>query len=152
MKRFLPALSLVASLLLLSGCSLNPAPATPTPTPIPQPTPTPPETQLPPEERPIITLTPNKAVTEVTLTIKNLPATVTTVDYELVYTSAGLQRGVIGTYTVSKGKATLLLGSCSSGVCKYDKDITGGMLTIKYRVNGQLILLREPLVITSQPD
>jgi hypothetical protein len=147
-KLFIPTL-LVASLFLFSGCLPKKTPPTPPPA---APTPTPPETQLPSEERPIITITPNEDVTEATLTITNLPESVKTVSYELVYTSAGLERGVIGTYTVSKGEATLLLGSCSSGVCKYDKDITGGTLTIRYRVDGQKILLREPFVVPSPSE
>jgi hypothetical protein len=144
MKRLtIPAL-LLTSALLFSACATKKTESTPTPA---APTPTPPETQLPPGERPIITLTPNEDATEVMLTIENLPESVKTVDYELVYLASGLERGVIGTYTVSKGEAKILLGSCSSGVCKYDKGVTGGTLTIRYAVEGKKILLREQLVI-----
>ena len=137
---------LLATIFLLTGCSIfnkletrNSKLETPTVTP------TPAETQLPPDQRPVITMKPDAKIQNVELTITKLPSDVATVDYELVYNAGDLQRGVIGTYTVSKGKATLLLGSCSSGVCKYDKNVSGGQLTIKYRTNGQRILLREPL-------
>jgi len=144
MKKLLIVALFVSSVFLLTGCGKEKEPESP---PSPSPTPTPAETQLSPEDRPVINLKPDTKVHNVLLTIGNLPETVKTVDYELVYTSKGLQRGVIGTYFVSKGKANLLLGSCSSGVCKYDKEISDGQLTIKYRVDGQRILLREPLVL-----
>jgi len=109
------------------------------------PTPTPPETQLPPGERPIIRLTPNSQMTEVEIEITKLPDDVNTIDYELAYKTQGLNQGFIGIYKVSDGPVTRTLGSCSSGVCKYDKDITDMVLTIKYRSKGQRILLRERL-------
>lgn len=145
MKKFILPI-LILSAVLLSGCSwFNKQPVKDNNEQVVQPTPTPPETQLPPEERPVITMTPDEKVQNIKLEITNLPEDVKTVDYELVYTSEGLQRGVLGTYTVSKGEAILLLGSCSSGVCKYDKDVTGGQLTIKYKSGGERILLREKL-------
>jgi hypothetical protein len=150
MKSFLlPIFLVLTTALLLGGCSWFKKKETVEneQQKLVSPTPTPPETQLPPEERPVIIMTPDKDLHNVSLVIENLPADVATVDYELVYTSEGLQRGVIGTYSVSKGKTNLLLGSCSSGVCKYDQGITNGQLTIKYRTNGQRVLLREILKI-----
>lgn len=140
----------VLSAFLLSGCfskGTKPKPVAQAPIPTKIPTPTPQETQLNPEERPDISLLPDDDLHNVQLKITKLPADVTTVDYELVYVSDDLPRGVIGTYSVSKGVANLLLGSCSSGICKYDKNITDGQLTIKYRTNGKRVLLREPLVL-----
>ena len=109
------------------------------------PTPTPPETQLPPGERPDIRLTPNEQMTEVEIEITNLADDVTSIDYELAYKTQGLNQGFIGVYKVGDGPVSRTLGSCSSGVCKYDKDITEMVLTIKYRSKGQRILLRESL-------
>ena len=144
-------LLILTTAFLLSGCSWFKKPVTSDQQQVTQlsPTPTPPETQLPPGERPIITMKPDAKIQNIELKITNLPADVTTVDYELVYDTGDLQRGVIGTYYVTKGKATILLGSCSSGTCKYDKNVANGQLTIKYKTNGQRILLREPLTISS---
>lgn len=107
------------------------------------PTPTPAETQLSPEERPIIRLTPNTQMTEVEIEITKLPDDVTTIDYELAYRTKGLNQGFIGTYTVGDGPVIRTLGTCSSGVCRYDADVTDLVLTIKYKSKGQRILLRE---------
>ena len=76
------------------------------------------------------------------------------VDYELTYTATGAQnRGIIGTITVKQGDQTISsgfldLGSCSSGVCKYDTGVksVGLQLNITktdgstYQVNDTLKL------------
>lgn len=87
------------------------------------------------EERPYVTLTPRTDGREFTLDITRIKNT-KTIEYELVYLTHGLSRGVIGTIDL-KGETAisrkLLLGTCSRGVCKYDEDVTEGTLTLRFR-------------------
>ncbi len=142
-KLIVISLVMIFSLTLVS-CRRNQAPAEPTPRPTQGPTPTPAETQLPEGERPIVEMTPDAKVQKVSLKITNLPDDVKDVDYELTYFSAGIEKGSIGTYYVNRARNEITLGSCSSGVCNYDQDITHGTLQITYVTNGQKILLRYP--------
>lgn len=87
------------------------------------------------EERPYATLTPRTDGRELTLEISRVK-NAQTIEYELVYLSAGLSRGVIGSIDVNGDTAIsreLLLGSCSRNVCKYDEDVTEGTLTLRFR-------------------
>jgi hypothetical protein len=88
------------------------------------------------EDRPFVSLTPRTDGKELTLEIANIK-NAETIDYELVYLAeGGLSRGVIGSIKnpgeTSEPK-TLLLGSCSRNVCKYDEGVNGGTLTLKFR-------------------
>lgn len=87
------------------------------------------------EERPFVTMTPRTDGQEFTLEISRI-RNAESIDYELVYLTQGLSRGVIGTVDL-KGETVyskkLLLGTCSRGVCKYDEDVTEGTLTLKFR-------------------
>jgi hypothetical protein len=78
-----------------------------------------------------------------------LPSDVKNVGFELVYQTNGVDRGVIGTYRISKGTEKILLGIESSGVFKFDDNVTGGMLTINYTTNGEKVLLRYPFTPTT---
>jgi len=88
------------------------------------------------EERPHVSLTPRSDGREFTLAIENIK-NAATVEYELVYLSEGLSRGVIGDVKVASDQTKLsrklLLGTCSKNVCKYDKNITEGALTLRFR-------------------
>lgn len=87
------------------------------------------------DERPYVTLTPRSDGRELTLEISRIK-NAQTIEYELVYLSAGLSRGVIGSIDVNGEKSIsrkLLLGTCSRNVCKYDEDITEGTLTLRFR-------------------
>lgn len=86
------------------------------------------------EDRPFVTLMPRSDGKELTLTIDRLKST-EKVEYELVYLSNDLSRGVVGSVAADSGSITrkLLLGSCSKNVCKYDENVTGGTLTIRLR-------------------
>ncbi len=139
-------LLLVSVMLVGCGKKTQEAP-TPTPRPTVAPTPTPAETMIPEAERPIVKLTADAKKQKVVLVITNLPKDVKDVDYELVYLSEGSEKGSIGTYYVDKKKKEIVLGSCSSGVCNYDKDIAGGTLTIMYKTNGNDVLLRYPYTL-----
>lgn len=131
--------------LVITGC--NPFASKPvippSPTPIP-PTPTPMETQLPESERPIVTLTPDSKLQKVNIKITNLPDDVKEIDMELIYLTGDTERGQISTYYVNKAKNEVLLGTCSSGTCVYDKDISNGTLTLTYVTDGNRVLLRYP--------
>ena len=89
------------------------------------------------DERPYVTLTSRSDGHELTLEISRIK-NAQTIEYELVYLSAGLSRGVIGSINVN-GDTTisrkLLLGTCSRNVCKYDEDITEGTLTLRFRAS-----------------
>lgn len=87
-------------------------------------------------ERPYVTLTPRADGRELKLSISRIK-NAQTIEYELVYLSRGLSRGVIGTINLSSGQTSyvkdLLLGTCSKNVCKYDEDVSEGTLTLRFR-------------------
>lgn len=91
---------------------------------------------LPESERPVVSLTSRPDGRELTLEIENIK-NIKTIEYELVYLTEGVQRGVIGSIDLKEGEGSitrkLLLGTCSRGVCRYDKNVTGGTLTITFR-------------------
>jgi len=90
-------------------------------------------------ERPFVTLTPRNDGREFTMEISQIKNT-DTVEYELVYLSQGLSRGVIGSIDLNGQTSIsrkLLLGTCSRNVCKYDEGIEEGTLTLRFRgANG----------------
>lgn len=91
------------------------------------------ETSL--EERPYVTMTPRADGKEFTLNISRIK-NAKTIEYELVYLSNGLSRGVIGSITLKGETAVereLLLGTCSRNVCKYDEGVEEGTLTLRFR-------------------
>lgn len=92
--------------------------------------------RLPESERPIVSLTARPGGKELTLEIENIKK-IENVEYELVYLTEGVQRGVIGSVRLKEGEDSvtrdLLLGTCSRGVCRYDKNVTGGTLTVTFR-------------------
>jgi len=104
----------------------------------PTPTPTPEgvliESTL--EERPYVTLTPRVDGREMTLSISQIK-NADSIEYELVYLSNDLSRGVIGTIHLNSNEKNisrnLLLGTCSRNVCKYDENVTEGTLTLRFR-------------------
>ena len=91
--------------------------------------------EVPLVDRPYATLTPRTDGKEFTLNISNIKET-DTIEYELVYLSQGLSRGVVGSIEV-EGKSSierdLLLGTCSKNVCKYDEGVEEGTLTLRFR-------------------
>ncbi len=96
------------------------------------------------EERPFVSLTPRADGHEFHLTITSIPKGVENVEYELVYkVASGVTQGVPGTVKLS-GKTSierdLLLGTCSSGKCRYDEGVTQGTFTVRLRdKDGKLI-------------
>lgn len=61
------------------------------------------------------------------------------ITYELAYQSEGIDRGVMGTIDTKQKKGEyeqeILFGTCSKNVCKYDKDVENGTLTLHIK-NG----------------
>ncbi|MCJ7804719.1 hypothetical protein MUP35_03250, partial [Patescibacteria group bacterium] len=92
--------------------------------------------ETPLAERPYVILVPRADGKEFTLDITRIK-NAKTIEYELVYESQGLSRGVIGSVELSSGETEvsrkLLLGSCSKDVCKYDEGIKQGTLTLRFR-------------------
>lgn len=124
---------LIIAITLLTGCSFLRRNAQPTPTPTPMPTPTPAETPIEPADRPEVTVTALKKTGEYSLTIENLPDDVATVDFELLYMTEGVERGIIGTYYVDdENPDPVYFGTCSSGVCVADENPTDGEIVIEY--------------------
>ena len=76
-------------------------------------------------------LTPNAAVTEVTMKITDVTK-FTAFDYEMSYDALvndeSVPRGAIGSGEVNPGDTSIerkiTIGTCSSGTCKYDKGVT----------------------------
>ena len=93
---------------------------------------------------PYVTLTPNAAGQILALFASGINEKADKFEYELVYnTDKGVLQGVPGTVNL-EGKSSiardLTLGTCSSGVCRYDKGVKDIKLTIRLRNNkGKLI-------------
>jgi len=87
-------------------------------------------------DRPYVVLIPRADGREFTMEISRIK-NAKTIEYELVYESQGLSRGVIGSIELSSGETEvsrkLLLGSCSKDVCKYDEGVEQGSLTLRFR-------------------
>lgn len=106
--------------------------------------------ELPSEERPYISLTPNAAGNELKLVVAGIPAGVSVVEYELIYdTAAGVTQGVPGSVDVD-GKATLerklTLGTCSSGVCRYDKGVRDIKISLKLRDSKNKLIAKSDTI------
>jgi hypothetical protein len=92
--------------------------------------------ETPLSEKPYVVLIPRADGKEFTMEISRIKDA-KTIEYELVYESQGLSRGVIGSVELSSGETEvsrkLLLGSCSKDVCKYDEGVEEGTLTLRFR-------------------
>lgn len=96
------------------------------------------------EEKPYASLTPRADGHELHLSVTRLSKDVATVEYDLFYTNAdGVKQGATGsgkTNSSTKLERDILLGSCSSGKCKYDEGVEEGTFVLKLRdVKGKLI-------------
>lgn len=94
--------------------------------------------QLPLEERPYTSLTPRADGHELRLVVTKLPAGAKSMEYELVYqVESGITQGVPGNVKDIAGKKSierdLLLGTCSSGKCRYDGGVEDGTFTLRFR-------------------
>lgn len=78
----------------------------------------------------------------VILTATNL-GLASSVTYELTYLSKGISQGAGGALSTVSNTATptILFGTCSSGVCRYDSDITNARLTVTTTLkNGRKVV------------
>jgi len=99
-----------------------------------------PAKEVPLEGRPYVVLIPRSDGREVALEVTGIVGT-ETLEYELVYLAGDLdnqiQRGAGSTVDlegVTDYEVDILFGSCSTGgACSYDKNITGGTLTLTFR-------------------
>lgn len=91
---------------------------------------------IPLEERPFITLTPDKTGHTLSISVSGAPAT-GSMEYEMIYNATGKQEGALGTIPLS-GHAQpivedILLGSRSAGgATTYHEGVTGGSITLTY--------------------
>lgn len=97
------------------------------------------------EERPYVSLTPRVDGRELHLIVAKLPKDAVSMEYELVYQIAsGITQGVPGNVKNITGKSSierdLLLGTCSSGKCRYDEGVEEGTFTLRFRDNkGKMV-------------
>ncbi len=96
------------------------------------------------EESPYVTLTPSADGHNFHLTISKVPSNTKTLEYEMVYTVAsGVTQGVPGTIkdlSTETIERDLLLGTCSSGKCRYDEGVNDGTFTVRLRDSkGKLV-------------
>lgn len=82
------------------------------------------------------------------------PDGITAVEYELTYVAADeQQRGVIGTIDDLESGSDVIeskpldLGSCSSGICKYDKGVTSVELMLKITKDGKDYQVQDTLAL-----
>lgn len=136
------------SVLLLSGCSLQQQKVV---APTITPTPTPEVKMIKEGEGPVVDLIPRADKQVVTLKISGISSEIKKVDYEMVYDTNGLQRGVVGSVDMKNGEdkivKELTLGSCSKGVCVFDKNITKIQLTVKFTTSGEPLEFQKEYVL-----
>ena len=102
---------------------------------------------VPEEDKPVVEIKVLKPGQEVGLSVTKFPPGVEKLSYELVYLSQGRERGVVGSYKQGDQIKRLKFGSCSSGVCVYDKDVTDARLIIKFNYQGQPVSLEYPVAV-----
>jgi hypothetical protein len=147
---------ILASAFLLSAC--GPKKVAPAATP----TPTPKLIEIPVGERPIINLTPREDGHMLFLKISEIPKSVASIEYELIYSakdeSVEIEKGLGDTIkdVTSSLERKLLLGteSCTNGCkYKYDEGVNGGTLSLKfYNTNGQVSTYESSFVLKSTAD
>ncbi|MBL7159374.1 hypothetical protein ISS85_02790 [Candidatus Microgenomates bacterium] len=102
--------------------------------------------ELSEDERPVIILSSRPDGKELTLEVNNLQ-NISVVEYELIYFTEGGRPGLIGTINLKPDEDSfsrkLLLGTCSSGVCRYDEGVTGGTLTVIFRAEKNYKLIKD---------
>lgn len=87
-------------------------------------------------EGPYALIYPRRDGNAVILNLKRT-ASYDSISYELAYNSEGIDRGVVGTIDTKDHKGEyeqeILFGTCSKNVCKYDKGVENGTLTLHIR-------------------
>lgn len=145
------------SSLLLSGCGKK-APKTPAETKNSAPK----ELTLTDSDKPIISLIPRADGHELKLKVDKIPASISQVEYELIYSAKDngleMEKGVGDTVKLTSNsfEKDLLLGtaSCTNG-CKYkfDEDVVGGVLSLTFYTNdNQTASFETPFTLTTSAD
>ena len=107
------------------------------------------------KDRPYVTLTPRPDGREVTLMIDNV-TNATEAEYELEYTAGSMIQGVFGTIDFNEDEPPvekdLLFGSCSKGKCRYDENVSGGSLTIRFDGGDEAYTLKSDFNLQQMAD
>lgn len=92
-------------------------------------------------EGPFALLIPRRDGNALNLNLKRT-ASYDAIAYDLVYNAEGIDRGVSGEVNTSKKKGEydqeILFGSCSKNVCKYDKGVERGTLTLRIKKGNKI--------------
>jgi len=106
------------------------------------------------EEKPFLSLIPQGSIFKLLLTVSG--ANTEELEYEFDYDlKSGLTRGIAGSKIKlenGEGKKDLLLGSCSSGTCKYDEDVQKGKLIIGLKEGNKIRSFTAPFKILDSGD
>jgi len=94
---------------------------------------------IPLSQRPFLKLIPRADGKEITLELYGF-GSAKNVEYEMSYDSLGIPRGVIGESDLSGSELvkSLLLGTCSKNVCRYDEGVSQGEITLKFREESKV--------------
>ncbi len=115
------------------------------------PSPTPSVKTLKPGEGPQVDLTSRFDKKAVILKISSMSADIQSVDYELVYDTNGVQRGVLGTLPVIAGQDNIikeiLLASCSKNVCVFDTNVSKLNLTVKFTTSSEPLMFQKDFTL-----
>ena len=113
-------------------------------------------------EKPIISLIPRADGYELKLIIDNIPANISEIEYELIYSAIDdgleMEKGVGDTIKVTSNKIErdLLLGtsSCTNGCkYKYDKGVVGGTLSLTFlTATNQYLRYESTFVLKTSAD
>lgn len=106
-----------------------------------------------PEKVPFFTLTPIEDNHKLVLTVIDTKD-FDNIEYELVYElEAGLTRGVTGEIDLTESsRKEILLGTCSSGNCRFDEGVTGGELVIQLEEDGKVYSNRAPFSLLEEGE
>jgi hypothetical protein len=147
---------IISSSLLLAGCGSKTTVTPATPTPAPK------IVEMPIADRPLISLIPRDDGHLLTLKISKIPADISSIEYELIYTakdeSSEIEKGLGDTIKdISDSlERKLLLGteSCTNGCkYKYDEGVSGGTLSLKFiNKNGQVSKFESPFSLKSSAN
>lgn len=147
---------IVASAFLLSACKPKKTAEVAVPTPTPK------VIEMPVSERPLINLTPREDGHMLFLKISEIPKSIATIEYELIYSakdeSVEIEKGLGDTIKDVNGslERKLLLGteSCTNGCkYKYDEGVHGGTLSLKFfNSSGQVTSYESSFSLRSTAD
>jgi len=111
--------------------------------------------KIPIKDRPYVTLTPRTDGREVTMIIDNVK-NAAKAEYELEYQAGSMIQGVFGTIDFSKEtlpvSKKLLFGTCSKGKCRYDENVSGGSLTIRFEGSQDPYILKTDFNLQQMAD